>query len=160
MQNETNEDKLGYEPETRGLRSTEKEVNDISSRLFDWMEVKGKTTDMPAAASVCEAIDPDFKKYYVMRHPWSVYDLTEGTFNEAMQRIRQKLPENGWKILKDGKANTKAADPEIVAEHPKTHHQIHVTWERSINGSKAMIGVDVDSRCYRAPEGTDLYAEK
>ncbi|WP_237330280.1 hypothetical protein [Streptomyces sp. BA2] len=158
---QTNEDKLGYKAETRKIEPAKEEVNEISSNLLDWMGIKGKTTEAGAGVNVCEAVDPGLKEYYTIHHPWSIYDLHKGTFEEAMQNIREQLPKNGWKITKDGETNSRARNPEIVAVNAKSNHTISIEWARERSGNlKEMIGVDVDSRCYRAPEGTDIYAEQ
>lgn len=151
------QDKLGYEPEVREVAPAEEEVNKISSKVLEWMALQGKVSESGAAAGSCEAVDPEFTTYYVVNHPWSVHDVQKGSFAEAMANLRKELPKNGWKITKDGKMNTKAGNPEIVAVHPKTHHTLTVQWREKRSGDlKELITVDVDSRCYRAPKGTDL----
>lgn len=150
-------DKLGYEPEVRAVAPAEEEVSKISSRVLEWMALQGKVSEPGAAAGSCDAVDPEFSKYYTVNHPWSVYDVQKGSFAKAMENLREELPRNGWKITKDGKMKTKAGNPEIVAVHPKTHHTLAVQWLKNRSGDlKEMISVDVDSRCYLAPKGTDL----
>ncbi|GAA0488013.1 hypothetical protein ACFQ2B_06250 [Streptomyces stramineus] len=150
-------DKLGYEPEVRAVKPAEEEVNAISSQLLDWMGVKGKVTESGAMAGTCDAVDPDFTTHYSVSHPWSVYDLKSGTFEQAMQNLREKLPQHGWDITEDGLTKSEARNPEIVAVNRKTHHSIRVEWARTRSGNlPKLITVDVDSRCYRAPKGTDL----
>lgn len=153
-------ERLGYEPEVRDIQSAKDDVNHISSQLLDWMNIKGKVSQTGAAADICEEIDPDMKKYYVIYHPWSIYDLKKGTFEGAMQNLRSQLPRHGWKITKDGKENTKDADPVITAVNTRTHHQIYIVWERSSSGSKPLINVSVNSRCYKAPKGTNIYEDR
>lgn len=151
------ESRLGYRPEVRDPLSAEEEVNRISDRVRGWMGLKSKVTDMEAAAGSCEAVDPDYTKYYVVNHPWSVHNVEEGSLAQAMQNLRERLPRHGWKITKDGKMNSKAGDPEIVAVEPRTHHFLTVQWRRGLPGKVSeLISVDVDSRCYRAPKGTDF----
>ncbi|MFJ2114787.1 MULTISPECIES: hypothetical protein [unclassified Streptomyces] len=157
----TDEDRLGYKPEVRKIQAAKQEVNDISSRLLDWMRIEGKTTEVGAGVNVCEAVDPDLERYYTIRHPWSVYDLRKGTFEEAMQNLREQLPRNGWKIIKDDVTNSSAQNPEISAVNSESHHVISIEWARKRSGGlKQIISVDIDSRCYRAPKGTDIYSEK
>ncbi|MFD0446646.1 MULTISPECIES: hypothetical protein [Streptomyces violaceusniger group] len=151
------EAKLGYKPEVRAVQETKQEVNAISSSLLDWMGVKGKVTESGAAVSVCEAIDPDLTKYYTIHHPWSVYKLSDGTFETAMQNLRERLPKHGWDITKDGETKSQARNPELVAVNRRTHHWVQIEWARERSGNlDELISVDVDSRCYRAPKGADL----
>ncbi|WP_329195626.1 hypothetical protein [Streptomyces sp. NBC_01435] len=153
----TDDEKLGYKPQVREVEAAEQEVNDISSRLLDAMNVKGKTGGSGAMIGQCEAVDPDMEKYYTVAHPWSIYDLEEGTFEAAMQNLRDQLPKMGWKITKDGETKSIAKNPEIVAVDTKSHHTVTIEWAKNRSGDlKQLISIDVGSRCYRAPEGTDL----
>ncbi|MEV5199754.1 hypothetical protein [Streptomyces sp. NPDC053720] len=159
--NRSDEEKLGYKPQEREIQSAKDQVNDISSRLLDLMGVKGKVTEPSAAVNFCETVDPDLQKYYAIHHPWSVYDLEAGTFGQAMENLRRALPEHGWKITKDGETNSIARNPEIIAVNKKSRHTITVEWAKERSGDlKQIIAVDVSSRCYRAPEGTDISEEK
>ncbi|ARZ66198.1 hypothetical protein SMD11_0532 [Streptomyces albireticuli] len=155
---ESDSDKLGYEPEVRAVKPAEEEVNAISSQLLDWMGAKGAVTASGAMAGTCDAVDPDFKTHYAVNHPWSLYDLKSGTFEEAMRNLREMLPKNGWEITRDGETDSQARNPEIVAVNRKTHHSVTIEWARNRTGGKLkpLISVHVDSRCYKAPKGTDL----
>ncbi|OKK02946.1 hypothetical protein AMK26_24105 [Streptomyces sp. CB03234] len=145
----------------REIAPAKREVNDISSRVLDWMGVEGTTSQSGATATHCDAVDPDLKTHYRIYHPWGIHDLRKGTFEQAMQNLRVQLPKNGWKITKDGPAKTKAKDPQIIAVNTASHHTIAIEWLSNRAGTlKDMISVDVTSRCYRAPEGTDIYQEK
>ncbi|WP_271321435.1 hypothetical protein [Streptomyces lienomycini] len=159
--NKSSEEKLGYTPKVQEIQTSKNQVNDISSRILDWMGVTGKTTEASAAAGICEAVDPDFKKYYLIHHPWSVYDVKDGSFQQAMENIRRELPKHGWKITRDGHTDSAARNPEIVAVNEKSHHTATIEWAKNRSGNlKQIISVDVNSRCYRAPEGTDMSKDR
>ncbi|MGW7353719.1 hypothetical protein [Streptomyces sp. NPDC054784] len=150
-------DELGYEPEVRDVTPSEEEVDELSSKVLEWMALRGEVSEPGAAAGSCDVVDPDFTTYYVVNHPWSVHDVRKGSFAEAMANLRTELPKNGWRITEDGITNTKVGNPEITAVHPETHHTRSVEWREKRSGDlKSLILVDVDSRCYRAPKGTDL----
>ncbi|MFF2061341.1 hypothetical protein ACFVWZ_05970 [Streptomyces sp. NPDC058200] len=153
-----NSDGLDYKPEVRAVAPAKEEVNKISSSLIDWMSIKGKVSGPGAGVSVCEAVDPDLKTHYTIYHPWSIYDLNKGTFAEAMQSLREQLPKHGWDITKDGETKSRAKNPEIVAVNPTSHHTVQIEWARERSGDlKELISISITSRCYRAPEGTDLH---
>ncbi|MGY0024002.1 hypothetical protein ACVHNB_34175 [Streptomyces sp. YJ-C3] len=157
----SDEEKLGYKPETMAIEPAVKKANDISSRLLDIMKVKGKVTEPSADVNLCESIDPDMKKYYSINHPWSIYDLKSGTFEQAMQNLREELPKQGWEITKDGETESIARNPEIVATDKKTHHVVSIEWAKERSGNlKQLINVNLNSRCYRAPEGTDISRDR
>ncbi|MEU8955836.1 hypothetical protein AB0C93_16195 [Streptomyces sp. NPDC048518] len=157
----SDDEKLGYEPQVRQVQAVENEVNSISSRILDVMGIKGKTEGSGSMISACDAIDPDMKNYYTVAHPWSIYDLQEGTFEQAMQNLRDQLPKMGWQITKDGPTKSLAKNPEIVAVDNKSHHTVTIEWAKNRSGKlKELISIDVGSRCYKAPEGTDLSTER
>lgn len=149
------ESRLGYTPRVRPIEEAESEANAISSELLDLMGVLGKVTEPGAAVTPCEDIDPELETHYMVRHPWSIYQLRRGTFAEAMRNLRERLPDHGWDIVKDGETRSMARNPEIVAVHTATHHTAQIEWARKRSGDlEQLISVDVDSLCYRAPEGT------
>nr|BFD84879.1 hypothetical protein StreXyl84_42800 [Streptomyces sp. Xyl84] len=161
VESKSDEEKLGYKPQEQVVQTSKDEVNDISSRLLDWMGVKGKVTESSAAVNTCDAVDPDMEKYYSIHHPWSVYDLKSGTFRQAMDNLRKELPAHGWRITKDGETESIARNPEIIAVNEKTHHAVTIEWAKKRSGNlKQIITVDVNSRCYRAPAGTNISDER
>ncbi|MGW7262899.1 hypothetical protein [Streptomyces sp. NPDC054842] len=161
MDSKSDEEKLGYRPQEQEIQTSKDQAGDISSRLLDWMGVKGKVTEPGAAVNTCEAVDPDMKRFYSIHHPWSVYDLEAGTFQQAMDNLRTELPAHGWKITKDGVTKSVARNPEIVAVNEKTHHTVAIEWAKERSGNlKQIITVEVNSRCYRAPEGTSISDER
>lgn len=156
----SSEEKLGYTPKVQEIQTSKDQVNEISSRILDWMGVKGKLTESGAAATICEAIDPDFKEYYLIHHPWSVYGLKVDSFQQAMENLREELPKHGWKITRDGHTDSIARNPEITAVDEKSHHIVTIEWTKNRSNPKQILFVNVNSRCYRAPEGTDISKER
>lgn len=155
-------EELGYQPKVRKVGHSEEEVNKISHAVLSWMDAEGKTTEFGASGGTCDAVDPNFEKYYSVRHPWSIIRLESGTFKNAMENLRQQLPKHGWHITKDGKTNSPARNPEIIAVQPKSHHTMVIEWTKNRaekKGKTESIIVRVNSRCYRAPQGTDLSEE-
>ncbi|MFG2899241.1 hypothetical protein ACGFZH_19450 [Streptomyces zaomyceticus] len=160
MSEKSPEEILGYQPEVRDYRPAKQQVNDASGRLLDWMVVKGASTRVGARVTLCESVDPGFKSYYRVEHPWSVYDLTEGSFDGAMRNLREQLPRNGWKIVKDGFTESKRKDLQITAENDEQKLGLNIEWNRGgESGLKDGIAITVVSRCYRAPEGTSPYGQ-
>ncbi|MEU7040105.1 hypothetical protein AB0A77_03480 [Streptomyces varsoviensis] len=148
------EDKLNYKPVDRDTAIAKKETNAVSSQLLDMMGIKGKVTEGGPGLSRCE--DDGARNLYLVRHPWSLYEVPNETLEKGMANLRKQLPEHGWKILKDGKANSKAQDPEILAENKKLQHAAHITWMRDSADGKPMIHISVVSACFRTPGGTEL----
>lgn len=122
------------------------------------MGIKGKLTEPGPSISACEDA-PDSKDLYITRHPWSIYGISEEEMLKGMENLRKRLPEHGWKILKDGKARSKAQSPEILAENKKEKFGANFTALKKTASGDTMITVTVVSGCYRAPAGTDLDKE-
>ncbi|MFF4405824.1 hypothetical protein ACFY2W_32615 [Streptomyces sp. NPDC001262] len=150
--------KLNYKPEELGVDAARSKTKDASSQLLEMIGVKGKVTEPGPGISRCDN-DSDRNDLYLVRHPWSVYDVSNDDLQRGMENLRVALPEKGWKILKDGVANSKDQDPEIYAENKELHYAAHFTWMRNNSSGQPMINVSVVSSCFRAPAGTDLSRE-
>lgn len=154
---DTVEDKLGYAPEIRSTYTETAEVDKMSSRILDWTKLTGTTTEGQAAVSPCYESEKDKEEYYVVRHRWSVYDLTEGSYGEGMENLRKELPKNGWKITRDGQVESISRQPQIVAKHTRSNHTIVIEWLwKQKDPDDELIYVTVDSRCMKVPEGEEV----
>ncbi|WP_438494519.1 hypothetical protein [Streptomyces asiaticus] len=149
---------LDYEPTKLDVDKARQKTREVSSRLLEMIEVKGKVTESGPRIAPCDD-EPDVKDLYVTRHPWSIYGLSEEEVIQGMENLRRGLPEHGWKILRDGKSNSRAQDPEILAENKKEKFAANFTALRKTASGDTMIKVTVVSACYRAPAGTDLDSE-
>jgi hypothetical protein len=148
---------LGYTPEVREVRQAKDEVNRMSSRLVNAMGIPGTPSDLPAAAGPYSAVDPDFTTYYIVDHPWALWDADADDFDTAMDNLRSRLPEMGWRITKDGPMNSMARNPEIKAVHTTSRHHVVIEALKTRSGKlKPQIEVTLVSPCYQAPEGTNL----
>ncbi len=154
----SNVNNLDYEPTKLDVDEARQKTREVSSRLLEMIEVKGKVTEPGPRIAPCDD-EPDAKDLYVTRHPWSIYDLSEEEVAQGMENLRKGLPEHGWKILRDGKSHSKAQDPEILAENKKEKFAANFTALRKTASGDTMIKVTVVSACYRAPAGTDLDSE-
>ncbi|OKJ67245.1 hypothetical protein AMK29_11535 [Streptomyces sp. CB02261] len=116
---------------------------------------QGKTTPGGASASTC-AEDPEH--LFRIRHPWSVYDVSEEELKQGFERLHQALPAKGWKVVSYGPNNSEARSLELTAESEKEHFAVNAElWVGSTDPKKKnLIGLTVVSGCFRAPEGTDL----
>ncbi|WP_431042400.1 hypothetical protein ACQUSR_11105 [Streptomyces sp. P1-3] len=149
---------LGYEPVELGVDEARSKTKEVSSRILEMIDIKGKVTEPGPGVSRCEE-GSGGAELYKTRHPWSVYGISDESVERGMGNLRKRLPGKGWKIVKDGKANSKAQDPEIVAENKKEQFAVHFLGEKGTATGDPMISVDVVSACFRAPAGTDLDRE-
>ncbi|MFC0599715.1 hypothetical protein [Streptomyces palmae] len=144
---------LGYDPVKLGVDEARSKTERISSRLLEMIEVKGKVTEPGPGVSRCEGESGDSELYKTL-HPWSVYGISDESVERGMNNLRKRLPESGWTILKDGKVNSEARDPEILAENKKEYFAVHIVGEKRTASGEPMISVEVVSACFRAPKGT------
>lgn len=143
---------LEYVPDVLGVQEARDRTSGLSSRILDLMGVEGKVTEPGPGVSVCPA-DPEKKKLYRIRHPWALYGVPDDSLERGMSNLRKRLPENGWKILASGDANSGDRDPIIHAEHEKMRYALDVVWEQKTAEHDPQISVTLLSACLRTPEG-------
>ncbi|MBU7596594.1 hypothetical protein JGS22_002810 [Streptomyces sp. P38-E01] len=151
------EEKLGYTPELRSTYTETSKVDEMSSQILEWTKLTGKTTEGPAAVSPCYESEKSKEEYYVVRHRWSIYQLTAGSFSEGMENLRRELPKNHWKITRDGPVDSISKQPQILAEHTRSNHTLVIEWHwKEPDPKDELIYVAVDSRCMKVPEGEEV----
>lgn len=146
-----NESKRSYDPQPRDSKEVEAEVGELSSRALDMTQVKGKVTETGGPVTYpCGTSEEKKKGLRVVRHVWSLYGVDHDTLDKGMKSLAEKLPQNGWKVVKNGpNANTKAKTLEVFASHEKTHTQLEASWMDSSDGGENLIYFSVYSRCFR-----------
>ncbi|QSY47414.1 MULTISPECIES: hypothetical protein [Streptomyces] len=157
-------DELGYKPTILSVGQAKEKAKEMSSRIFDMIGVaNGKTTEPGPGVSECSE-DP--KRLYKVRHVWSVYGVSMGELSQGFDRVRQKLPVNGWKITQYGPNESKARDLRILADSSEDRYTVNI---ELLDGSKSGnapsaskesgIMVSLVSACFRLPDGADLHGE-
>lgn len=149
-------DDLGYTPTTLEVERARTRTKEVSSEIFDMIGLpRAKTTPGGASASTCEE---DREHLFKIRHPWSVYDVSEAELKQGFERLRQALPTKGWKVVSYGPNNSKAKSLELTADSEEERFSVNAElWVGSTDPKKKnLILVNVVSGCFRAPEGTDL----
>ncbi|MEU7469407.1 hypothetical protein AB0A94_12840 [Streptomyces sp. NPDC044984] len=127
------------------------EVEQASSRILEIMALKGKVTDAGAMTVRCTDYESD-EEVYRARHPWSVYQVPVTAMAEAMDRLRDRLPRDGWEIVKDGVDDSPAKTPQIVAESKGKEYSVDLRLldESKYGDASSLIEVTVVSACYRS----------
>jgi hypothetical protein len=148
-------------PTTLAVDEARAQANRLSSEIFDVIGIKdGKVTEGGAGVSVCDE-DPDH--LYRMRHPWSIYQVSEDKLKRGFQRLQEKLPERSWKIVDYGPNNSKAKVLELTADSRTGPYSVNavlvVSTPTHPREPDPKIEVTLVSGCFRAPEGTDLNQE-
>ncbi|MEU4349417.1 hypothetical protein [Streptomyces sp. NPDC023838] len=159
MDKATNADGLSYKPTTLAVPEARAKAKRLSSQLFDLMAIKDAKTTQPGPGVGRSESDPDH--LYQIRHPWSLYDVPVSELQAGFQRLKDRMPGNGWKINKYGPNGTAAGTLELNADST-TEQRFTVLvelWDKPAAGKKPLILVNVVSAFFRAPEGTDLDGE-
>lgn len=144
------ETKREYDPQTRSHQEVEKEVGDLSSRVLDLSQVKGKVTEGGPVTYPCGTSEEKKEGLRSVRHVWSVYGVDHDTLGKGMQNLAAQLPANGWKVVKNGpNAGTRAKTPEVFAVHETTHTQLEASWMDGSDGGEDLINFSVYSRCFK-----------
>ncbi|WP_414169350.1 hypothetical protein ACMATS_26935 [Streptoverticillium reticulum] len=156
--------KLGYEPATLGVDQAKEKARAISSQIFDMIEIRGgKTTQPGPGISTC-AEDP--KHLYKVRHTWSAYGVSKDALSDGFDKLRERMPSNGWNITKYGPNDSPDKDLRILADSTKEQFTANIelldaTKPGSAPSASKESGIMVTlvSACFRAPEDTDLSGE-
>ncbi|MET9858153.1 hypothetical protein ABZY93_02315 [Streptomyces smyrnaeus] len=144
------------EYEARTEESAQDHTEEVSSRIRDLIGIAGKTTE-PGALVDGYADCPGGDDTFRVRHAWSIFELPKAELREGMDRLRDRLPENGWKISKDGPDSSRNKNREIVAKHPKNGFFLKASLRLKPDDSSApsLMAVTLVSPCYRKTSETD-----
>jgi hypothetical protein len=134
------------------------DARELSSQLLDAMRLEGEVTEPGPGVAECEGMSPE--RYFVVRHPWSVYGVPVPDMEAAMERLRDDLPGRGWEVTKYGPDKSPSRSLEIFADHKHGDKQFSVNIrlfdERGKNADHvSMINVTLVSACFRTPEGEE-----
>ncbi|MFI8851214.1 hypothetical protein ACIGW3_13650 [Streptomyces sp. NPDC053499] len=144
------------EYESRTEESAQDHTEEVSSRIRDLIDIAGKTTE-PGALVDGFADCPGGDNTFRVRHAWSIYELPRAELRAGMDRLRERLPENGWKISKDGPDGSPNNNPEIVASRPEDGFFLKASLRLRPDGSSAppLLAVTLVSPCYRNASDDD-----
>ncbi|MFF4456339.1 hypothetical protein [Streptomyces goshikiensis] len=154
----SNVKELDYTPVRMDPEPARTKTKQVSSSLLEMTGagVKGKVTEPGPSVTRCREYGDDL---FSMSHPWSVYEISDEQVDAGLTNLRKALNGNGWKITKDGKANSQAQDPEIYAENDAEQFALHVTGNKKSATGNAMILFKVVSKCFKAESAKSLDGE-
>ncbi|MEW2219867.1 hypothetical protein AB0939_11250 [Streptomyces sp. NPDC006990] len=149
----------GDEPSVRDVDDVRADAKKLSSQVLDVIDLRGKTTESGPGVGVCG--DRDSSKYFTVGHPWSVYGVPVADMKEAMKRLKEELPKQGWKITKYGPNGSPAKNLTLKADYPKMKFsvQIELLEEPKESEDPSMIHVSLGSSCFKVPDGQDVTGE-
>jgi hypothetical protein len=126
--------------------AAKKKVHEYSSRIYQALAVKGRT----GQSDYTQPIDCGTERsdVYAMAHYWQIDEVPEGKQYPALQRLRDYLKGEGWKISRFDKLQ-KGKWPTLRAENPSNGYTIT---SEGITEMKR-IGIEVFSPCLKLPAG-------
>ncbi|MEV5975342.1 hypothetical protein [Streptomyces sp. NPDC051921] len=136
--------------DVRDSTTVQDDVEKTSSRVLEMLALKGKVTEAGAMIAPCSDYE-DEEHVYRAHHPWSVYGVPFADMQKAFDHLRDELPKNGWRIVKDGVDGSVAKSPQIVAESSEGEFAVDVRLHRANKAENApeLIEVTVESACFK-----------
>ncbi|WP_256726171.1 hypothetical protein [Streptomyces sp. MNU77] len=131
----------------RASSEVQDEVEKVSGSILEILSLKAKMTEAGAMISPCEG------GVYRAHHPWGVYGPPAKDLEAAMGRLRSRLPEKGWKIVKDGPDDSQAKSPQIVADSADGRFSVDARFHGRQSDDPAQLEVTVQSACFRPESG-------
>ncbi|MBT2380383.1 hypothetical protein AMK21_00715 [Streptomyces sp. CB00316] len=127
-------------------------VKKVSSELYDLIGIKGKASNSGAGVTECGGKDPE--KYFQIFHPWSFTPASPEQLGEVMERLKEDLPKNGWKVVEYGPDTSKNKNVRLTADNEKERHSVKIWHYAKRNPPK--LSLMVVSGCYQVPEGEKI----
>ncbi|MFH8986560.1 hypothetical protein [Streptomyces sp. NPDC017940] len=142
----------GKEPQKREEKDATDDAAKLSSQILDIMDLKGKVTKAAPGAYSCG--DRNHDKYYAVHHPWSVYAVSVPDMEKAMKRLKEELPQRGWKVTGYGPDSSRAKSLQLGAEFPERKFKVVITLQDRRGRSKdpSILEVDLGSACFQYPD--------
>lgn len=153
-----------HEVKVEHPQDAEARVGRLSSELLDMTQLRGEVT--PGGPSPVTFDQKKGKGLYSVQHDWSVWKLSPEELAQGWDRLRDQLAKRGWRITRDGRANSKAQQPQIDAVHEEDHVSLSAELllrstrkDDGANGPNAsktdLILFSIVSPTYQAPKGVD-----
>ncbi|MFI1014630.1 hypothetical protein [Streptomyces sp. NPDC020965] len=138
---------------TRSVETANKETKKVSSEIFDLIAMKGKIGGAGPGTGEC---GDDREKHFLMRHSWNVSGSTDAEVAQAMTRLKEGLPKQGWKIVSYERNNSPAKSLTLIADHDEKKFGVNVEfWEKgkARKDNPPGLVITVVSGCFQVPEG-------
>ncbi|WP_189978427.1 hypothetical protein [Streptomyces capoamus] len=133
--------------------STSRDASDamerVSSGIYDLIGVKGRASDSRPGVQACPGKDRD--THFQIFHQWSFYPASASDLGPAMQHLKEKLPQHGWKIVEYGPDTSRNKNTVMIADNDAKKAGVHITQMEKRNPPK--LSLMVVSGCYQVPEG-------
>lgn len=140
----------GHSTPVRDPQAVTDEVSTQTDAVVTMTQVKGRITGGGVTEVSCN-YDNDDDPNREMLNIWSLTEVDNTTLGKAMANLVAGLPEQGWKVVKNGPDRSLSRSQEIQAVHLATKTQLDATWHKNLQRGDPAIVFDVYSRCFRKP---------
>ncbi|MFF8956309.1 hypothetical protein [Streptomyces sp. NPDC014894] len=127
-----------------------KDTKQISSEILDLIGIKGETSEGGPRVSEC-GDGKDRETYYQMRHPWSLTPPSGDQLAGVMERLKKKLPQQGWKIVHYERDSSPNKNLRLTGDNDERKFSVSVV--HLAKNERPQLTVTVVSGCYQVPEG-------
>ncbi|AOT59133.1 hypothetical protein A4G23_01965 [Streptomyces rubrolavendulae] len=127
-------------------------LKEVSGEVHGLIGVKGRASDSSPGVSECAGKDRE--KFFRVFHTWSFYPDSPGQLGEAMERLKEELPKNGWKIVEYGPDTSKNKNLSLTADHDGKKTSVNVSQRAKNDPPK--LSLMLVSGCYETPAGQEI----
>ncbi|WP_030726366.1 hypothetical protein [Streptomyces sp. NRRL F-2890] len=134
------------------VETARQETRALSERLLELAApADGATvTDPGPGVDMCEE-DPERERLFTMYHAWGLHRLPSQELEQAMDRLRQGLPAQGWTVVEDGVLANANRSPHLLLENAALHFAADITLAG--RGDSSQLQITLQSACFSTPEG-------
>ncbi|MGK5629372.1 hypothetical protein [Streptomyces sp. URMC 123] len=147
-------DGLGYTPKVRPAREVSEEARQLSSGIYEVINLRGENGGGGPRTAPCGEKDPDV--FYKVKHSWSLGGVPVADMEAAMGRLERELPARNWKILRYGRNNSQARNLELLADSTEKQFTVNIEFLDNSkvtrpNPPQSLIHVSLVSACFQYP---------
>jgi hypothetical protein len=135
---------------TRSIEDASADTKKISSEIIDLIAIKGKTSEPGPGVSQC-GDDKAREKFYRMRHPWSFTPASGEQLGDVMERLKEGLSKQGWKVVEYERDSSRNKNLNLTADNDEKKFGVNIV--HLAKNDPPMLSVTVVSGCYQVPEG-------
>ncbi|MCZ7416342.1 hypothetical protein [Streptomyces sp. WMMC897] len=142
--------------ETREVASVDTDTQAMSSHILDMINLSGKVSEPGPGVYRCgEGENPD--SLFRIRHTWNISGPPGKELKNSLERLRDKLPEEGWELVAYGPDSSLARTLTLIADQHKQQFGVKVElWDQREKDDVPALVVTVASDCYQVPPGQEV----
>lgn len=137
---------------TRTSSDAADDTEKLSSEIYDAIGIRGKASD--SRPGVMDCGDKDREKYFRVFHKWSFYPAAPNELAAVMERLREQLPKQGWKVVEYGEDTSANRNLNLTADNDGKMASVNIVHRAKNNPPK--LSLMVVTGCYQVPDGAKV----